>query len=76
MQFREELNIYCLAFDREKVELAVVDGILNLDSDSRHPLYFHILPLPFDSNSVDECEQTVDMPSAKRQRKRRRKSNS
>ena len=76
MQFREEHNIYCLAFDRDKVELAVVDGIFNLDNNYRHPLYFHVQPLPDNGKNVDNCEQTVDMSSARRRRRRRRKANS
>ena len=70
MQFREEHNIYCLAFDRDKVELAVVDGIMNLGSNYRHPLFFHVQPLP---GSSKNREQTLDMPSPRRRRSRRRR---
>ena len=74
MQFREENNICYLAFDRDKLEFAVVDGIFNLDSNYRHPLYFQVQPLPDESNDVDKCEQTLDMPPVKRRRRRKRKT--
>ena len=69
---REKGRIYLDSIDT--IKSAVIDGIVHLGSNFRHPLLFDVQVVPGDE--LDAAEPNPDKPPSKSRRRRKRRSNS
>ena len=74
IKFFETTDKYQINLNYKQIGSAIIDAILRLGSNYRHPLHFDVQVLPGDE--LDTSDPQVDKSPTTRRRRRRRKTNS